>query len=78
MLYGQDIVGLSGNTAINLLIAMNTANLLERVLRALISDACKSTEQPLPDKGAGLITRGLGPLSTLALLTIFSTLLVFL
>lgn len=44
VLYGQHVIGLSGNTAIDLLVAMNTASLIGRFIPAFLSHACKSTE----------------------------------
>jgi predicted MFS family arabinose efflux permease len=43
VLYGQDVIGLDNNASIDLLVAMSTANLIGRVLPALLSDACKSS-----------------------------------
>lgn len=43
VLYGQDVIGLSNESAIDLLVAMNAANLIGRVMPSLIADACKSS-----------------------------------
>ena len=40
VLYGQNVIGLNDDTAINLLVTMNAFNLLGRVIPAFISDAC--------------------------------------
>lgn len=40
VLYGQDVIGLTDDTAINLLVAMNAFNLLGRIIPAFISDVC--------------------------------------
>jgi predicted MFS family arabinose efflux permease len=40
VLYGQDTIGMSNDTAVDLLVIMNGFNLLGRIVPAFISDAC--------------------------------------